>query len=147
VKDVHIVIGSVAIALSAGAAVWGGWCWWRSAPAKWFWRLLRTAQVAIVVEVALGGVLLLLGKKAPSLHYVYGLLPIAVSFIGEQLRISAATMILDARGLENAQAVGTLPADEQRAVVVSIVRREVGVMALAAFVMVILLARAAMTAG
>jgi hypothetical protein len=147
VKDVHIVIGSVAIALSAAAAVWGGWCWWRSAPAKWFWRLLRTAQVAIVVEVALGGVLLLLGKKAPSLHYVYGLLPIAVSFIGEQLRISAATMILDARGLENAQAVGTLPADEQRAVVVSIVRREVGVMALAAFVMVILLARAAMTAG
>ena len=37
--------------------------------------------------------------------------------------------MLDARGLADAQAVGALAADEQRSVVLAIVRREIGVMA------------------
>lgn len=142
-KDVHIVIGVLAIALNVLAFAWGGWCWWTSRPSLWFWRLLRSAQAIIVLEAALGGVLLAIGEKASSLHIIYGLLPLAVSFIGEQLRISSAQMILDARGFENTQAVGRLPRDEQQEVVVAIVRREIGVMALAAFVIVVLLVRAA----
>jgi hypothetical protein len=54
--------------------------------------------------------------------------------------------VLDARGYESAQAVGELPEAEQQSVVISILRREVGVMALGALVVVGLLARAAGTA-
>jgi hypothetical protein len=42
--------------------------------------------------------------------------------------------------------VGALPEDEQRSVVIAILRREIGVMALSALVVVGLLARAAGTA-
>ena len=77
---------------------------------------------------------------------IYGLLPLAVSFIAEQLRIASAEAVLDARGFESAAAVGELPEDQQRAVVTAIVQREMGVMTLAAFVIVVLLARAAGTA-
>ena len=144
-KQVHLVAAIIVIALSGVAGLWGAWCWWRLRSSKWFWRLLRTSQALIVVQMAIGGVLVLTGHKPPHLHLIYGVLPILVSFIAEQLRVSTAQMILDARGLESAQAVGDLPEDEQRAVVVSIVRREIGVMALAALVNFVLLSRAAMT--
>jgi hypothetical protein len=147
VKDVHVIVGVLAIALNAAAGLWGAWCWWRARQSNWFWRLLRAAQAVVVVEVALGGVLAALGHKTPGLHLVYGLLPIAVSLIAEQLRVASAQMVLAARGYESAQAVGKLPKDVQRAVVLSIVQREMGVMALAALVIVVLLARAAATAG
>jgi hypothetical protein len=145
VKEVHIVVGVLAIGLNAVAGVYGAWCWWRAISPAWFWRLLRSAQVVIVLEAALGGVLTLIGHKPPGLHVVYGLLPLAVSFLGEQLRAVSAQMVLDARGFSSASDVGQLPADEQRRVVVAILQREVGVMALAALVIVVLLARAAGT--
>ena len=144
-KQVHIVVGVVTIALTGAAGVWGAWCWWRVRSSTWFWRLLRASQVAVVIQAALGGVLLLMHRKAPGLHVFYGVLPLLVSFLAEQLKISSAQMVLDQRGFESAGAVGKLPADEQQAVVVSILQREVGVMALAAVVIVVLLARAAMT--
>lgn len=144
-KQVHLVVGVITIVLSGVAAVYGGWCWRRTVDPSWFWRVLRASQVAIVIEAALGGVLLLEGHKSPNLHTLYGVLPLLVSFIAEQLRISSAQIVLDQRGYESAQAVGTLPEAEQQAVVVAVVRREVAVMALAALVNVLLLARAAMT--
>ena len=100
-----------------------------------------------MIQAALGGLLLATGKKASTLHIVYGLLPLAFSFIGEQFRVTSAQTVLDQRGLENAQAVGELPATEQREVVSAIVRRELGVMTLAALIIVVLLARAASTAS
>ena len=144
-KQVHLVIGVITIVLSGVAAAYGGWCWRRATDPTWFWRILRASQIAIVIEAALGGVLLLEGHKSPNLHTLYGVLPLLVSFFAEQLRVSSAQMVLDQRGYESAQVVGTLPEAEQRAVVVAVVRREVAVMALAALVNVLLLARAAMT--
>ena len=146
-KGVHIAVGVLAIALTAGAGLLGAWCWWRVRESAWFWRLMRAGQAVIVVEAALGGILALTGNKPPGLHVIYGLLPLAVSFLGEQLRIASAQMVLDARGFGSAQEVGKLPEDEQQAVVVAILQRELGVMTLAAIVMVVLLARAAGTAG
>jgi hypothetical protein len=146
-KEVHIVVGVLAIALSAAAGLYGAWLWWRVRPSTWFWRLLRAGQAVIVLQAALGGVLVAMGHKPPSLHVIYGLLPLLVSFFGEQLRIASAQMVLDSRGYESPQAVGQLPEDEQQAVVIAIVQREIGVMALAALVIVVLLARAAGTAG
>ena len=91
-----------------------------------FWWLLRAGQAAVVLEAALGGVLLLMGRKSPSLHLIYGLLPLLVSFVAEQLRIASAQMVLDRRGFETAAAVGKLPEAEQREVVISILQRELG---------------------
>jgi hypothetical protein len=144
-KPIHIVVGILCIALVGAAGVWGAWCWYRVRQSRLFWRLLRAGQVAVVVEAALGGILVLMGKKEPSLHLLYGLLPLAVSFVAEQLRVASAQVVLDGRGLESAAAVGELPDPEQRVVVMAIVQRELGVMVLAALVMVVLLARAAGT--
>jgi len=146
-KDVHIVVGILALALNAAAALLGAFCWWRVRPTLWFWRLLRAGQVVVIIEALLGGILVLLGHKPPGLHVLYGVLPLLVSFFAEQLRISSAQMVLDARGFKDAQAVGELDPEEQRVVALSIAQRELGVMALAALIIVVLLIRAAGTAG
>ncbi len=142
-----MVIGLLSVALMGGAGLWGAWCWYRVRSSRLFWRLLRAGQAVIVIEVLLGGVLLAIGKKASSLHLIYGLLPIAVSFVAEQLRIASAQLVLDKGGHESAAAVGRLPSEEQRRVVIAIVQRELGVMVLAALVIVVLLVRAAGTGG
>jgi hypothetical protein len=146
VKDVHIAVGVLAIALNGVACVYGAWCWWRAEASAWFWRVLRFAQLVVVVEVALGGVLVLIGRKPPGLHVLYGVLPLLVTLIAEQLRIVAARMVLDTRGLESGKAVGRLPEDEQRGVVIAIIQRELSVVTIAALVVVVLLLRAAQTA-
>jgi hypothetical protein len=143
VKDVHIVIGVLALGLNLLAFVLGAVAWLRRKPSAWFWRVLRSGQAVVALEAALGGILLLMGRRATNLHYLYGALPLVVALIAEQLRLSAATMVLDAHELEDAQAVGQLPAEQQRRIVVEIMRREIGAMALAALVVVVLLARAA----
>jgi hypothetical protein len=148
VAAVHLVVGAAMTVLFVAAAALGGWRWYRVEPSDGFWRLLRAGQVLMVGEAALGGLLLALGERASSdLHYVYGLLPLAVSFAAEQLRVSAAQTVLDARGVESAAALGGLPEDRQRSVVLAIVRREIGVMALAALVIVALALRAELGVG
>ena len=142
-RDVHIVVGVLALALNLVAFLIGAVAWFRRRPSRIFWRTLRAGQAAVAVEAALGGILLLMGYKAVPLHYLYGALPLVVGLIAEQLRMSAAMMILDARGLAGAQAVAALPATEQREVVVAILRREIGSMTLAALVVTALLFRAA----
>ena len=139
----HIVVGILALALNLLAFLLGAVAWRRRRPSAWFWRALRSGQAAVAVEACLGGVLLLMGYHAVPLHYLYGALPLVVALIAEQLKLSAAAMVLDARGLADAQAVGTLPAQEQREIVVAILRREIGSMTLAALVVTALLFRAA----
>jgi hypothetical protein len=143
---VHVAVGVAVLALSLAAGLWGGWCWYRVTDARLFWPLLRAAQGAIVVEALLGAVLLIAGKRGyGSLHLLYGVLPLAISLVAEQLRISSAEMVLAARGLEDAQAVGRLDESSQRSIVLSIVRRELGVMVVAALVIFGLAVRAATT--
>jgi len=139
----HTTIGIGCVALFAAAGLWGAWRWYRVEPSTLFWRLLRTAQVVYLLWLVSTGVLLLAGERPAGgdLFYVYALLPVLVSFLGEQLRIASAQAVLDTRGLADAQAVGTLPADRQRSVVLAIVRREMGVMTLAAVTCAGLLAR------
>ena len=146
-KLVHLVVGVLSIALIGSAGVWGAWCWYRVRHSPWFWRLLRAGQAVVVLEAVLGGVLVAMGRKESSLHLIYGLLPLGISFVAEQLRIASAQMVLDSRGFESNAAVGKLPEPEQRVVVVSILQRELGVMVLAALVILVLLIRAAGTGG
>ena len=142
-KDVHLVVGILALALNLLAFALGAVAWLRRRPSSWFWRILRSGQACVAIEAALGGILLLLGRKATNLHYLYGALPLVVAMIAEQLRLSAATMVLDSHDLEDARAVGRLPKEQQRQIVVAIMRREIGSMTLAALVVTALLARAA----
>ncbi len=146
-KLVHLVVGVLSIALIGSAGVWGAWCWYRVRHSRWFWRLLRAGQVVVVLEAVLGGVLVAMGRKETSLHLIYGLLPVGISFVAEQLRIASAQMVLDSRGFESNAAVGELPEAEQRVIVLSILQRELGVMVLAALVILVLLIRAAGTGG
>ncbi len=145
---VHAVVGAALLALNLAAGLLGAWCWHRVQPSTRFWTLLRAGQAAIVVQVLLGALLLALGRKpGDDLHILYGVLPLAVSFVAEQLRIGSADAILAARDYSSAEDVGKLPPDEQRVVVLSIVRREMGVMTIACFVVVALALRAATTSG
>jgi hypothetical protein len=143
-----VVAGAlVAAALNAPPALLGGWRWYRGEASRAFWALLRIAQGAAVVFALAVGVLAAAGRSSSvGLFYLYALLPLAVAFVAEQLRIASAQTILDQRGLESAQEVGRLPEVQQHAVVAAIVRREQGVMALSALVVVFLLVRAAGTA-
>ena len=90
-----------------------------------------------------GALLLLLGEDLPELHLIYGLVPLGVSFLAEQLRLAAADTVLAQRGLEGRADVEALPEPEQRGLVRSIVRREMGVMATSALVVALLGVRAA----
>ena len=64
-----------------------------------------------MVSVVIGAVLLLDGRDLPRLHLVYGLTPIAVAFLAEQLKLLATQTLLDKRGYEGgadvAQAAGS----------------------------------------
>jgi hypothetical protein len=146
VKDFHIAIGILSIVLYAVAAGVGAFRYWRVEVSTWFWRFLRAGQAVVLVEVLDGGAWTLTGRHTSSLHVLYGVLPLLVSFIAEALRAASAEMVLGARGLEGAEDVRRLPPDEQQVVAISIVQRELGVMTLAAIVIIVLLARAAGTA-
>jgi hypothetical protein len=143
-----VVAGALLLAaLNAIPAGVGGWRWYRGESSRGFWVLLRVAQGGALVFAAAVGVLVALGRESSdNLFYLYALLPLAVSFVAEQLRVASAQTILDARGLASAQTVGELPEDQQHAVVAAIVRREMGVMTLSALVVVFLALRAAGTA-
>ena len=138
-----MVVGIAVFATSLGAALWGAAAWWRGAFSRGFWALLRTCQAAIAAQVILGGILLSSGREPASLHVLYGLLPVGVSFIGEQLRLVSADQVLARRGLEHAREMEALPEPDQRAIVTEIVARETGVMAVAALVVCLCAARAA----
>jgi hypothetical protein len=148
-----VVAGALVVTvLNAVPGALGATLWYRGLPldgaaGRWFWMLLRVGQgSALVLAIAVGSLAAAGNYSTDHLFYLYALLPLAVAFVAEQLRVSAAQMVLDQRGLDGAAAVGRLPEDQQRAVVAAILRRETGVMALSALVVVFLALRAAGTA-
>jgi hypothetical protein len=142
------VWGAVAVAaLNAVPAALGGWRWYRGENSRGFWIALRVAQAGALVYAAAVGVLAAAGHSpSEQLFYLYALLPLAVAFVAEQLRVASAQTILDQRELDGAQALGALPEPEQHAIVAAIVRREMGVMTLSTMVVIFLAWRAAETA-
>jgi hypothetical protein len=143
-----VVWASLLVAAVNGlAGLWGSFQWYRANQSRAFWAGLRGGQ-ALALGLALAvGVLWLEGRRADdNLFYLYALLPQAIGLMAEQLRVLAAEQVLQARGLPGAQAVGELPDEEQQAIVVAILRREMGVMAAAGLVVCFLALRAAGTA-
>jgi hypothetical protein len=145
------VVRAVAVALAGvngGAAVLGAWRWYRVEESRLFWPLLRLGQALAVALALLAGVLAGTGRTADDgLFYVYALMPVAIGLVAEQLRLASAEIVLEARDLRNAQAVGDLPPGQQRSVVRAILRRELGVMVVAAAVVCFLALRAWGTGG
>jgi hypothetical protein len=137
----HELIGAITVAVNALAALLGLIAFARS-PVRAFWYFLRAGQILVMLSAVIGAVLLLDGKDLPRLHLIYGLVPIAVSFVAEQLRLTSADIELQKQGLENAQEVAKLPEEDQHALVAGIIRRETGVMAASAAVVALLCLRA-----
>jgi hypothetical protein len=152
VNQAVVAASLVVAAVNAVAGLTGVWIFYRGDPSdrrwgRFFWVALRAGQGAALTLAILVGSLAAAGKHATEgLFYLYALLPLAVAFVAEQLRVAAAQTTLDQRGLPDAAAVGGLPPEEQRSLVTAILRREVGVMAASALVVVFLALRAASTA-
>jgi hypothetical protein len=145
--DAAVVAALAVAAVNAVAAVVGAWQWWTVAPSRAFWIAARAGQAAAIGLAVAAGVLALLGfEPADGLFWLYALLPVAIAFVAEQFRVTSAQTVLDARGLEDAAAVGRLDDRGQRSVVLAILRRELGIVALAAGVICFLALRAYGTA-
>ena len=138
----HLVVGvSVLLANLAAGAV-GGLAWFQSRPSVVFWYVLRTAQALVVLQLLLGTLLVLAGNEAPGdLHYVYGILPLAVTLLAEAMRAGASDRELEGIDFDS------LPTDRKRRFAMAIVRRETGIMAVSAWVVFFLALRAAGTSG
>lgn len=125
------------------AGLWGAVAWLRKSPSRAFWYLLRTAQATVAIQVILGLFLLAEGRRpAQDLHFLYGILPLVVTLVSEGMRVSAAQ-----RELADAGDVQTLEEREQVALARRVVRREMGIMAVGALLIVTLALRAVATSG
>ena len=138
----HIAVGILLIALNAAAGIVGGLAWYRNRPSINFWYLLRAAQVSVFVQALLGGLLVVTGhEQEDGLHYLYGILPLVVSFIAEGARADAAQREVGDLDYES------IPQAEQESLALAIVRREMGIMAVSCGVIFFLGLRAAGTSG
>jgi heme A synthase len=142
VVGLHIAVGVLLIALNLVAGLAGGIAWYRDRPSIPFWYLLRAAQVAVFLQALLGGLLVVTDHEPKEgLHYLYGILPLVVSFIAEGARLDAAQREVGDLDPES------LTPDEQESLALSIVRREMGIMAVSCGVIFFLGLRAAGTSG
>ncbi len=148
--DVHLVTGIALLLANLIAGVWGGVLWLggtatvserRRRASVGFWYGLRVAQATVVLQAALGLVLVFSGHTASSLHYLYGVLPLVVSLLAELIRAGAAAQELGELDFE------ILPEPRQHAIALAIIRREMGIMAVACLVIFLLALRAAGTSS
>ncbi|HSS41417.1 MAG TPA: hypothetical protein VLK37_02565 [Solirubrobacterales bacterium] len=138
----HIAVGVLLITLNLAAGLVGGIAWYRDRASIPFWYLLRSAQVAVFLQALLGGLLVVTNHEPEdSLHYLYGILPLFVSFIAEGARADAAHREVGDLDPES------LTPDEQESLALAIVRREMGIMAVSCGVIFFLGLRAAGTSG
>jgi uncharacterized membrane protein len=140
--DVHLVVGVTVVALNLIAGVWGAVAWVRRQPSVRFWYVLRAAQASLIVQVLLGALLLISGREASDgLHYLYGTAPLLVNLFAEGMRVGAAEREVGDVDFE------TLAAADQGLIALRIVRREMGIMSVAALLVAALAVRAGQTSG
>src|SRR3977135_4127764 len=104
-----IVAGAIVVAvLNAIAGLLGAWLWHDGEPSERaagsFWLLLRVGQgSALTLALAVGAAAAAGNYSTDQLFYLYALLPLAVGFVAEQLRVVSAQTILDQHDLADAQ--------------------------------------------
>ena len=138
----HIAAGILLIGLNGAAFAVGGIAWLRNQASIPFWYLLRAAQASVFAQALLGGLLVVTNHEPKEgLHYLYGILPLVVSFIAEGARADAAhreVAEIDYESLSDA---------EKEPIAFAIIRREMGIMAVSCGVILFLGLRAAGTSG
>jgi hypothetical protein len=140
---VHMAVGIAVLAANALAGVWGAVSWIRGRVSHAFWWILRTAQVAVVVQAALGFVLVAEGHSASdSLHVIYGVSPLVVTLVSEGMRAGVAQSVL-----EDVDDVEGLTRSEQIAIARRVASSEMGVMTVGALLILTLALRAYQTGG
>jgi hypothetical protein len=141
--EVHLVVGVAVLALNLVVGVWGlGAAALRQTPVR-FWYVLRAAQISVVVQVLLGALLLVAGHEPrDAIHYMYGTSPLLVNLLAEGMRTGAAQ-----REVPEDVAFDGLPVEEQRAIALRIVRREMVIMSVAALLVAAFSLRAAQVSG
>ena len=142
-SGVHAALALAVLAANLLAGGWGAVAWLRREPSVAFWYLLRIAQVLVVVQVVVGLLLVGSGRSAPdALHVVYGTAPLVVALVSETMRVGAAQ-----RELAEVGDIDALERTEQAVIARRVVRREMGIMAVGALLIVTLALRAAGTGG
>jgi hypothetical protein len=141
-----MAVGIAVLAANVSAAGWGTAAWARHTVSVWFWYLLRVAQAVVVLQAALGLFLLIgQGKRAPDdLHYLYGIAPLVIALVTEAMRADAARREIELAGIEDLEA---LERREQVLLARRVVRREMGIMTIGAWLIVTLALRAFTTGG
>ena len=136
-------VGIAVLVTNLGAGAWGAIAWLRGLVVSSFWWVLRAAQVAVVVQAALGFVLVARGASAPDgLHIAYGVSPLVVTLVTEGMRATVAQ-----RELEGVEDLDALTRDDQIALARRVALNEMGVMTVGALLILTLALRAYQTGG
>jgi heme A synthase len=141
----HMWVGIGVLASNLVAAGWGAVAWARkdARASITFWPLLRVAQALVVVQALIGLLLVASGERAPDgLHMVYGLAPLAITFVSEGMRAGVAQ-----RELEEVDDLEALERSEQVALAKRVAINEMGVMTVGALLILTLALRAYQTGG
>ena len=136
-------VGIAVLATNALAGIRGAVSWLRGFPSPSFWWMLRAAQVAVAVQVAIGLILVARGASAPDgLHIAYGISPLVVTLVSEGMRAGVAQ-----HELEDVPDLDGLTHDEQIAIARKVALSEMGVMTVGALLILTLALRAYQTGG
>jgi hypothetical protein len=136
-------VGIAVLVTNGVAGVWGGVAWLRKDPSIGFWYVLRAAQVAVVVQVVIGFLLVASGENAPDgLHMAYGVAPLLITLLSEGMRVGAAQ-----RELEPVEDLERLDRSQQVALARRVAIAEMGVMTIGTLMILTLALRAYQTGG
>ena len=114
-SELASVTALLAVFVNCLAGICGGYLWWRVEVPERVWLLIRAGQLTAVLLALAAGIIFFSGARPDDgLLWLYMLLPVVVNVLAEQFRLTAAQTVLDARGLESAQAMAALPDDQQR---------------------------------
>lgn len=142
-SGVHMWVGIAVLGTNALAGGWGAISWVRGFASSSFWWMLRAAQVAVAIQVAIGMYLVARGASSPDgLHIAYGISPLVVTLISEGMRAGAAQ-----RELEDVPDVDALDRSEQLTIARRVALSEMGVMTVGALLILTLALRAHQTGG
>lgn len=140
--SIHLTAAVAMFALNFAAGAWGVAAWLLRRPTTIFWYLLRAAQFSVVLQAVLGVLLVMTDHKAgQELHYLYGILPLAIALVTELMRVGAAQQVVGDIDYEK------LPEAEARALAMRIFIAETRVMALGCLIIAALALRAGITSG
>lgn len=149
-SDPYIVGAWIVGVVNALAALVGGLQWVLNRPGRLFWFLGRLGQGVAALYAVFAGIYAAVASAPPdSLAWVYILTPVATSFFAEQLRLIAAQTVLERHGYASlpelrAAVEGGDPEAARLApgIANEAVLREIGILAISAFVIAFLAWRA-----